>query len=602
MGMRAMFSGVSGLEAHSTWLDVIGNNISNTNTVAYKASRVEFADQISQTLNGALPDTGNIGGTDPVQIGLGTRVASIQILFTQGVIQQTGNATDIAINGGGFLMAKVGAETLLTRAGNLTFDGAGNLVDQNGGIIQGWTATQQQSRVQFDTGPNGPLFITNNSLKLDNTTQIGAIHIPRDMVIPPKATSVMTFSGNLDSFQQANKDGGILDVIDVAGNAQLPFAIGPQNLNGAYAQYLVNADGSESIQQVDNLQDPALAAAQPEDPVLISDGLATSTTVNVGFPLSMGAVSLAAAQGNATNAWQQQPPLPPAHTINQTVYDSLGNARNLTIQFYQVNDLGTAVPPVNTPPMNQAIYAWYAFDTTGGAKVSNATLVGGTGIIEGDESGTGAGPGYSRLQPNGAGNEYWGDFIWFNTDGSLGNMGGTDQLGGIQQRPHVYLPPIQDASALPGEPPPPVSPIPSQGAEITDITLDFGTPGMLGNGGMRDGLFSDAEGSYQIINGVNTYVPSSTAFCKSQDGYTDGLLSSIQFDTQGRIMGTFTNQQTIAIGQVAIADPNNEAGLTKVGESYYNQTANSGPLYVGVPGTDGTGTITGDSWNLPTSI
>ena len=66
-----------------------------------------------------------------------------------------------------------------------------------------------------------------------------------------------------------------------------------------------------------------------------------------------------------------------------------------------------------------------------------------------------------------------------------------------------------------------------------------------------------------IINGVNTYVPSSTAFCKSQDGYTDGLLSSIQFDTQGRIMGTFTNQQTIAIGQVAIADPNNEAGLDK---------------------------------------
>jgi len=55
MGIRAMFSGVSGLEAHSTWLDVIGNNISNTNTVAYKASRVEFADQISQTLNGALP-------------------------------------------------------------------------------------------------------------------------------------------------------------------------------------------------------------------------------------------------------------------------------------------------------------------------------------------------------------------------------------------------------------------------------------------------------------------------------------------------------------------------------------------------------------------
>jgi len=593
MGIRAMFSGVSGLLAHSTWLDVIGNNISNTNTVAYKASRVEFADQINQNIKGALPDTGSYGGVNPVQVGLGTRVASIQLLFTQGVIQQTGNATDIAISGTGFLMAKVGSDTLLTRAGNLTFDGQGNLVDQNGGLIQGWNAIVQNSRRQFDNSPNGVLYITDASLKLDTTTQIQSIHINRDMVIPPKATTALQITGNLDSFQQANREGGVLNVIDVAGLPTLPFAIAPSPLNGAYCQYFPTTVGAaQAIQQVDNFMDPGLQTQPQEDIMLYNLGLKTSTTLQVGMPIMMGSVSLATAQGNANNAWQQQPPLPPAHSINTTVYDSLGNARNLTIQFYQVNDLGTAVPPVNTPPMNQALYAWYAFDTTGGAPANNTTLVAGTGIMEGDESGSGGGPGYSRTEA--AGSSFWGDFVWFNTDGSLGNMGAVNQATGFQARPHIYLPPIQDASALPGQPPVPYSPIPAIGAEITDIVVDFGTCGMLGIG-KRDGLYSDAEGSYQIVNGINTYIPKSTAYAKYQNGYTDGILAGLQFDVEGRILGTFTNQQTIAIGQVAIAMPNNPEGLAKVGSNYYNLTANTGPLYVGKPGTDGTGTIVGNS-------
>jgi len=587
MGIRAMFSGVSGLLAHSTWLDVIGNNISNTNTVAYKASRVEFADQINQNIKGALPDTGSYGGVNPVQVGLGTRVASIQLLFTQGVIQQTGNATDIAIEGTGFLLAKVGSETLLTRAGNLTFDGEGNLVDQNGGIIQGWNAVVQNSRRQFsDGGSQGIMYITDASLKLDATTQIQSIHITRDMVIPPKATSVLQLSGNLDSFQQANQPGGILNVMDAAGaNPVLPFAMNGIPLNGAYVAWLATAAGT-SIQQVEDFQAPTNATAPTEDPMLINLGLKGAAPAD-GMPIMMGSVSLGTAQGNALNAWQQQPPLPPAHTINTTVYDSLGNARNLTMQFYQVNDLGTANPPVNTPPMSQALYAWYAFDTTGGAKVSNTTLVGGTGITEGDLSGNGGGPGYSRLT---AGDNYWGDFVWFNTDGSLGNMGGVDQATGLECRPHIYLPPIMDTADLTIA----SSPLPAAGAEITDIVVDFGTAGFLGTG-KRDGLYSDAEGSYQIVNGVNTYIPKSTAFAKYQNGYTDGILAGLQFDTEGRILGTFTNQQTIAIGQVAIACPNNPEGLAKVGANYYNVTANTGPLYIGKPGTDGTGVIRGNS-------
>src|SRR6185369_5732058 len=174
MSLRAMFSAISGLQAHSTWLDVIGNNLSNVNTVAYKASRVEFADQFSQTLWEGSGDnaSSNLGGTNPEQLGLGTRVGSIQLLFDHGATLTTGNATDIAIQGAGFLVAKSGAHTYYTRAGNLTFDGSGYLVDQNGGFIQGYTASTTFTQRVLNTTSSvagQPAVITDASLKLDNT-------------------------------------------------------------------------------------------------------------------------------------------------------------------------------------------------------------------------------------------------------------------------------------------------------------------------------------------------------------------------------------------------------------------------------------------------
>ena len=169
--------------------------------------------------------------------------------------------------------------------------------------------------------------------------------------------------------------------------------------------------------------------------------------------------------------------------------------------------------------------------------------------------------------------------------------------------PDIYLPPLQLAGPVPTGPPPnngpnaPASPLPTGGAEITQITLDFGTAGILGQG-RRDGIYSDAEGSYQVVNGVNTYVPKSTAFAKSQDGFTDGILTGVQFDATGTIQGSFSNGQTAAIGQVVIAMPNNEGGLNKVGSNYFATSANSGALFVGFAGQDGVGTVQGNTLEL----
>jgi flagellar hook-basal body protein len=344
---------------------------------------------------------------------------------------------------------------------------------------------------------------------------------------------------------------------------------------------------------LNNFSDPATPSTQVYiDPI-------EGRQITTGMPIMFGAVSLAAAQGNAFNAWEQQPPVPPAHVSASVVYDSLGNQRSITIQYYQVNDLGTAVPPVNTPPMNQVLYAWYAFDTTGGAAVSNATLIGGTGIIEGDASApaAGAGPGYDRGV---AGDEYWGDFIWFNTDGSLGSLGAVLNQGvASAARPAVYLPPTQDDYSLGGGPGP-ASPIPNIGAEVTRVYLDFGTAGLLGGPGvqfpgLRDGMYGDAEGTYQFINGVNTYVPNHTAYIKEQDGYRDGQLLGVSFDKLGTIVGSFSNGENVALARLVMAMPDNQEGLSKVGGNYYATSANSGPMFLGQAGQLGVGTIQGNA-------
>ena len=99
--MRALFAGVSGLRNHQTRMDVIGNNIANVNTVAFKASRVTFKEAFVQLLQGASRPPGDLGGINPIQIGTGMKIGSIDQLFTQGSLETTGQPLDLAIQGDG---------------------------------------------------------------------------------------------------------------------------------------------------------------------------------------------------------------------------------------------------------------------------------------------------------------------------------------------------------------------------------------------------------------------------------------------------------------------------------------------------------------------
>lgn len=183
--MRSMFSAVSGLKVHQTKMDVIANNIANVNTIGFKSSRVTFADMFSQTLTSASRANDNTGkgGTNPSQIGLGAKLNSIDIMFSQGAAQRTDNSTDLMIEGDSFFIVGDGSGKYFTRAGAFNFDLDGNLVNSAGLRVHGWDAVPDPDNPgsqKIQKGPVAPIKITAD-----------------EKYASPTQTKNVTISGNL---------------------------------------------------------------------------------------------------------------------------------------------------------------------------------------------------------------------------------------------------------------------------------------------------------------------------------------------------------------------------------------------------------------------
>lgn len=178
--MRSMYSGVSGLRAHQTKMDVIGNNIANVNTSGFKSQRVTFNDIFSQTLqtaNAASDETGR-GGRNPMQVGLGVNVSSIDVLMTPGSAQRTDNPFDLMIDGDGFMVVGDVTGSYFTRAGALRVDDEGNIVIPNGMKVQGWQPTEDGKGI--------------------TKGEIGDLNVNKFKTSEPKATTDVEFVGNLN--------------------------------------------------------------------------------------------------------------------------------------------------------------------------------------------------------------------------------------------------------------------------------------------------------------------------------------------------------------------------------------------------------------------
>ena len=182
--MRSLYSGVAGLKTHQIRMDVIGNNIANVNTTAYKSSSMTFSELMSQTTqkaSGANATTG-VGGTNAKQIGLGVKAGAINTaITTQGSAQSTGNPFDIMITGDNFFVVSNGSENFFTRDGSFYVDGAGNLAMTSTGYnVMGWGVDE-----------------TTGNIKQDTVTAL-RIMSAANMTYPPEATTQANISGILD--------------------------------------------------------------------------------------------------------------------------------------------------------------------------------------------------------------------------------------------------------------------------------------------------------------------------------------------------------------------------------------------------------------------
>lgn len=180
--MRSLWAGVSGLQAHQYAMDVEGNNIANVNTFGFKYSRADFSTLMSQTSKIATAPDGDLGGKNPMQVGLGAGVNSTTRIHSQGNIQTTDKNTDLAINGDGFFIVSNdgGTTQFFTRAGDFKTDAVGNFVDNNGYTVQGWNYNQETGQI-------------------DSSKSVEDIVIPPGMSMPAKQSTIVKLTANLDS-------------------------------------------------------------------------------------------------------------------------------------------------------------------------------------------------------------------------------------------------------------------------------------------------------------------------------------------------------------------------------------------------------------------
>jgi flagellar hook protein FlgE len=219
MAVRSFSAGLSGLNANAQALSVVGNNLANINTVGFKASGVTFRDLVYQ----------NIGGSseNPNQVGLGVGVAQVSPVFTQGTIESSRVATNVAIQGNGFFLLNGPDGLSYTRAGVFSFDPNGTLISPDGQEVQGYTVIDPVTREVITTGE--PTSIT----------------VPPGVLRPPVATSQFSTISNLDSEAAVGSTfTASIQVFDSLGATHVTTMTCTKTAAGAW-DYELTADGGE---------------------------------------------------------------------------------------------------------------------------------------------------------------------------------------------------------------------------------------------------------------------------------------------------------------------------------------------------------------------
>ncbi len=623
--MRSLFAGVSGLRNHQVRMDVIGNNISNVNTVGYKASRVTFEESLSMTLRGATMPNSRVGGTNPIQVGLGMTVGTIDTILNQGSLQATGQQTDLAISGNGFFVLSDGQRYFFTRAGAFQFDAQGRLVNPSNGLVV-------QGRMADARG------------RISSTSAIQDIALPFGQKVPARATRSITFTGNLDAGEKPlgtiTKTAPFLAVEEAGDNTDMAGLYARGNTNSFISGMVsgvttvtvndgttertytyVSGDSVVGNGEFTTLQD--LIAEINQD---FSGSLKLTLTAN-------GAVKVEDASGSAhvvtfrSNSAALQSALGAA---NGTIDSSSGKV-TFTDEFShratkdeELSKLRNSVgEPLGISPGDvisvSAIVG--GEDKSGTLTVTTTTKLGdladfiqstfgitnrngvqvderGCLVINGDP-----GEDYAIEAPS----------IRISGNTKFNTACVMNELQKAQDVTHSASITIYDELGM--------EHIVTLTFTKTDVenqwrweatlagdeiissgstgTINFNSDGSLNSflydNGMTSFKFDPNNGAsfMEIVfdagdiggfNGITQFASPSTAVASSQDGYPNGDLTTINIDETGKITGIFSNGVTQTLAQIALAVFNNPAGLLRAGENLYQISANSGTAVLGLAG------------------
>ncbi len=372
MGLTSsLFSGVSGLRNHQKMMDVIGNNISNVNTVGFKSSRILFSETLNQAVRFGSDPEGDRGGMNSYQIGLGSQISSIDRVWAQGSFERTGIVTDLALEGEGMFVLKRDDKILYTRAGALTFDANGNLVSpMNGLILQGKSAIDANGEIG----------------EIQSGNQLTNINISPSLKIPAIATTSTSWGGNLKSDSTLTRSelfvqNGNFNTGDIVGTTYTDTNTIYDEDGTAYTfESTYTKTAADTFDFTYDILDPSGAsifAAPPAAIEAVFDPLTGAMTTFNGVPAANFAFNVGAGTipAGSTLSFEYDPTdiqltnsatafsstvdsarKPTSVSGSLTIYDSLGLAHTMTIKFTKLSN--------NT-------WKWAADVPTAGTSLSN---------------------------------------------------------------------------------------------------------------------------------------------------------------------------------------------------------------------------------------
>ena len=534
----ALFTGLAGLAVNSRKLEVVGNNIANVNTTAYKSNRMLFASAFNRTVSLGSSPTANSGGTNPGQVGLGVSLAGTQRNFLNGAINPTGINTDLAIEGDGFFIVERNGSQLYTRAGSFQFNRENELVTLSGDRLQGY-------------------LVDDNFNLVDG--QLQPLNIPVGTLTIAEATRNVSFSGNLNADGEVGTVGSLTTFAAltvgaapaVAGDLltaidATPFAVDDViTVTGAERGGKVVPDAEFTVTAASTLQDymdfleDALGIVQdggfdPADPSAPAGPLPGGATINAA-----GEIQLVGNVGTLNDI--------DLETGDLQITDSAGVPKaNPFVTTKQNASNGEAVRTT-----------FVVYDSLGTEMRVDLTMV--LGARNGDGT-------------------FWRAFVHSadDTDTRL-------HLESGNTTPSFLVPEIQFDNF--GR---------IVGAPQVNIELDRFQTGALDP--LQIALQFESEGDE--VSSLSDSGANSTIAAVFQDGSPLGVLSSFSVGDTGVITGGFTNGLTRDIGQVALAAFTNPEGLVDSGNNLYAAGPNSGTALVTSPLDFGTGRVIGGALEL----